>query len=499
MEEIVDLADEGEELGREMGVSEWLSWVVILSSVVLIVALPLLLRERLAAVAEAQAYEKPDVAMLMAGRYAVGTEHLFKGIRGGAAPKSATKINTDMTQSIDQEARNGPDKLRAAIVRAELEGGEAGLKAVNDVAAAYPKEADDAAILRKIYGGGGDFPDDATWKSFHERNGWFADLAASFGKPDSDSLRAATLRGGIITLVGTLVLLLFAVGMATIGVVLLIVAGVYFFKGKLPPKFPRTLGAVGDKRLFVQCFAIYLGGALVLGAVIKYVLMLGGIWGSLALPAAFAAALFWPKWRGMTWREWRMNVGLHSGAGVIRELFSGAVGYVAGLPIFGAGIAATIIITKLSGANPTHPITREISADPWTLAGLFVLASVWAPITEELMFRGSLFVHLEAALRVVDIGVGGVGDFRDHSSTGAGGVAGAGEPGVCAGGDTGMAREHFGLHDGACDQQYVCDHRDGGVDFLVEAGAVAGMVAGSVVGSTIGGGLTFTRDLVWAS
>jgi membrane protease YdiL (CAAX protease family) len=72
----------------------------------------------------------------------------------------------------------------------------------------------------------------------------------------------------------------------------------------------------------------------------------------------------------------------------------GAAGYLAGLPIMALGLVASALISKWTGADPTHPIAREINGDPWRIVLLLILASVWAPITEELMFRGSLFAHL---------------------------------------------------------------------------------------------------------
>ena len=87
-------------------------------------------------------------------------------------------------------------------------------------------------------------------------------------------------------------------------------------------------------------------------------------------------------------------MGLHAGRGFFKEAACGAIGYVAGLPVLVVGTLITVAISKMTGADPTHPISRVIRPDPLVMALLFLLASVWAPITEELMFRGTLFAHL---------------------------------------------------------------------------------------------------------
>src|SRR5258705_7683070 len=53
-----------------------------------------------------------------------------------------------------------------------------------------------------------------------------------------------------------------------------------------------------------------------------------------------------------------------------------------------------LVLTKFGGKVPSHPIVNEISTDFWSVIKLYLLASVWAPITEELLFRGAFFHHL---------------------------------------------------------------------------------------------------------
>jgi membrane protease YdiL (CAAX protease family) len=71
----------------------------------------------------------------------------------------------------------------------------------------------------------------------------------------------------------------------------------------------------------------------------------------------------------------------------------GIVGYIAGLPLLAAGAVVTLVLTRLSGAQTSHPIVNQ-AAGLQSALRLFVLASVFAPLAEESLFRGALFHHL---------------------------------------------------------------------------------------------------------
>jgi membrane protease YdiL (CAAX protease family) len=53
-------------------------------------------------------------------------------------------------------------------------------------------------------------------------------------------------------------------------------------------------------------------------------------------------------------------------------------------------------LSKLAGATPTHPIINYVNKGPLQVFLLYVVACVWAPISEETMFRGALFADLRA-------------------------------------------------------------------------------------------------------
>jgi membrane protease YdiL (CAAX protease family) len=211
--------------------------------------------------------------------------------------------------------------------------------------------------------------------------------------------------------------------------VLLIVAIVLISKGKLRmafgppasrrPGFPVHVAEGGqprqraaadshlpalpqDRRAYVQGFALfiscYVGGSLILRLLLvdlfKVPDAVTTIVGLVVLVLAVASGLSWPLFRGQRWSEWKAATGFHVGRGIVREILSGWTGYFAGFPILILGMLVTMVLVKLTGADATHPIMKELGGGPVSWTMVFLLATVWAPITEELMFRGMLFVHL---------------------------------------------------------------------------------------------------------
>jgi hypothetical protein len=114
----------------------------------------------------------------------------------------------------------------------------------------------------------------------------------------------------------------------------------------------------------------------------------------IGLAAAFVIGVASPLLCGQTRQQWHLTLGLHRGRGIWREIGGGLLGYIAGMPLMAVGLVLVILLSKITGIKGAHPIINELQGSPWELALVFLLACVFAPITEELMFRGALFAHL---------------------------------------------------------------------------------------------------------
>jgi membrane protease YdiL (CAAX protease family) len=234
---------------------------------------------------------------------------------------------------------------------------------------------------------------------------------------------------------------LFVVG--TAGVVLLIIGFVKLSSGQLRWRFARpilerewplhhetgegahdavmlaTPGSVWLETVAVF-FAMFLGIKLLatlaaaMGAP-KDVLIHATLWGQWLV----LLSIFWPMFRGMSFGRWRQEIGWRTNGSLMKEIGAGVVGYIAGLPIyFGMAfivVIITFIIGALTGSEP-HPAGNRLTevlegGGIFELILIFTLATMWAPIVEESIFRGCLFRHLRRRTGVVLAGLGSAAVF----------------------------------------------------------------------------------------
>jgi membrane protease YdiL (CAAX protease family) len=117
--------------------------------------------------------------------------------------------------------------------------------------------------------------------------------------------------------------------------------------------------------------------------------------GAMFLPL-IAIAL--PMRSGKSWHQIRLDIGLHCGAGFFRELFYGVTVYATAIPIVIVGAVFALLLSLIFPqelAQASHPIQKALAeGDTSQRVLLLFIAAVAAPIVEEIMFRGVLFVHL---------------------------------------------------------------------------------------------------------
>ena len=116
----------------------------------------------------------------------------------------------------------------------------------------------------------------------------------------------------------------------------------------------------------------------------------------------------YPLFRGVSFPQWREQIGLVAPKGVAREIGVGILAYFAGLPIFLAGLLISVILkvvfdlvqSQFGGGQPgpiSNPVFEAIvSSNPIMLILLISLVTIWAPFVEEAIFRGALFRHLRS-------------------------------------------------------------------------------------------------------
>ncbi|MFM9995152.1 MAG: lysostaphin resistance A-like protein [Phycisphaerales bacterium] len=323
---------------------------------------------------------------------------------------------------LDGLARTPEDVLRAAIVAAELHGGDLSEDALADVrerATAGSPLRRDAEIAEFIYRpppapdappaeNGAAPAADAEMIGFVKRHGWIGRVAAARanGIDDADYQR---LIGGGGAILGVLGVVFIGGGLATLlGLVLLVVAGLAW--SRTPPATRLRPPPPGGS-VFLETVAMFIAAFIALklcGAVVAVVFDDDAAT-TFALVAQWTLLLtaLWPGVRGVPLRRAFGTLGLHRGRGVLRELGSGVIGYIACLPFFIAGVLVSTALMLLwararamlglpEGEPPSNPIVEIIAEQrgSWLFVMFALLAALWAPMAEETIFRGALYGHL---------------------------------------------------------------------------------------------------------
>lgn len=278
---------------------------------------------------------------------------------------------------------------------------------------------------------------DAQKDGFKQRHGWFAELALSRGDATS-TLRETAARQGwmvLIVLIAVGTLVFFAAGA---GFVLLIVFVVQYFGGRwkwrmerprtetewpsepgIPDEAQRTVALATPGSVWLETVAVFFASFLGI-KLIGMGLHKAGVGGdalttfSLFAQWGIALSIFWPLVRGMTWERWKREIGWRAPRGVLREVGAGIVGYMAGIPVYFAMaavvVAITFMISFFTNSDPKpagNRITDLLEGGAlWQLVLIYLLATVWAPVVEESIFRGCLFRHLRRRTGVILAGLG---------------------------------------------------------------------------------------------
>ncbi len=319
--------------------------------------------------------------------------------------------------------RNGSIDQRCAVAILDAFGGDAeaakaALMAARDAAATLEQPLRGPALARidateAAVSGRELTPDES---ANLESMGYFHAVASALA-PGQEAAAGEVRTGGVRAIVLLFVFFGVVLVAGIIGLVLLVVVAVKSMSRPLP----ELAGSLRARMAAAEVFAIYLVAAAALNLLAIWTfrnrggeetdlgtvevdesLGVVGLALQMALMCVPLLAMAWPRRAGISWAETRSALGLHAGKGILREAFSGLAIYCMMLPLVGCGLIAYVALTALFGgddAPPSHPIVDEIRAGGASVVLIMVLASVAAPVIEEIFFRGAFFGSLRARWR----------------------------------------------------------------------------------------------------
>lgn len=318
-------------------------------------------------------------------------------------------------------ARTPPEKVYLGVALGEVKGAEAAIEQFETARAEAESDQlrQDIDLFEQIYRDAeADTPpslDPDVRQGLEDRHGFYARVALTYPLPKEDPERVG-LRSGAGSIV-VMVLGVVAIGLAIVagfglffaGIVLLVL-GRFRWRFKRPAPggsvFLETFG------LFVGLFLAFKLAGLAVVAIVGEesagwltLAMMGAQWSLLLVPA-------WPVLRGMPFGQWRRAIGLHTGEGLFKEMGCGIVAYLASIPLYIGAIVLVFLMLALKAiivgepeAPPTNPMIELVEqADPLLLALFFFTATIWAPLCEELIFRGAVYRHLRGHFPAVVAG-----------------------------------------------------------------------------------------------
>lgn len=253
--------------------------------------------------------------------------------------------------------------------------------------------------------------DNAALSRLENRHGYFGELARTIGRPETDPLRRAVLDDASALFARVMVLVSIAIVAGIAGFVLFAVAFVMRLTGRLRPRLNIQGGmSHWNRTLLLESFMVFLIGFVGVGAATGAIVKSGGPDLSELLLWLLLLTPLWPLLRGMRWQELHLALGWHANGaglkGVFKEAGLGVLGYLAGLPIVLVGVLIMFLMIVLTQSQPSHPAVDEATnADFATALKLYVLATLWAPMVEESIFRGTIYYNLRAWMHPLLSGV----------------------------------------------------------------------------------------------
>ncbi len=337
-----------------------------------------------------------DAVFRLNARYLLGSKTMFAGL----GPGQATDFGTQAIPQLEAQVQTPDQRIALAVIAAELVGTDQALERLASLNCdqSSPELVADIELLELIYGEETSPITAAQSAGLVARHGWFAELALSHKLPPDDPQRQGLITKATMVALAFAALFLCGLLLTAAGFVLFLVALVLRARARLQPAYPKFAQTASAQRTPYLETVFLVVGWMVVMALLRTVLgnpegPVAVLLGAIGLLTTLLI-LAWPRWRGQTRADLAVAVGWHRGRGVWREIGSGLIGYIAGIPILVLGLIAALVVARFIPGTPHHPVVDWIRAGGSGLFLTYLLACVWAPLVEETVFRGYFYHYL---------------------------------------------------------------------------------------------------------
>jgi membrane protease YdiL (CAAX protease family) len=297
---------------------------------------------------------------------------LAKNVLGKLAP---TPVPQDELEQLAKSAQTPQEKFRLQLLRWQASEQPISL---NELPAELP--ATDRQVLQAWLAGQTPIKEDL--ELFEDTHGWYAKLVRTLPPLSNEEVtkNLTTEAMQVLTLLSGAMLL--GMGAFITGLVLFIL-----FLAKKGWRQPMVwVGPpAGRGGPFYEGFSIFL--VSLVGMQDEQV----GGWGIFGV----ILGLLWPLLRGISWSEFRLHLGLFTNKGFWRDCFYGWKLWLMALPSLAVLMVVSTVLSAAFDLKIDHPINEAISSDGDNTM-IFLLAVVFAPVMEELSFRGLLLSGLRS-------------------------------------------------------------------------------------------------------
>lgn len=334
---------------------------------------------------------QPGIQITLQSKLAIGSTEMSKA----SGPQSPEKLQA--MENVAMVLQTPADQVRYAIMSAEIQGPDQAMATIEELRynphhyEITEAELADLDVLERIYTNQAIEPSQRL--RLMDRHGWFGDLATSFNATESSDAHQNPRASGMRVMIIGILIVIGAIMLGLAGLVLFIIAIVMLSTGKVRPRFV-SFANTRDTPILAESMAFFLAIFAVTGIISVY--MISNDMADLSLVALAMLTLcpLAPLLLGIDFRRYRHLIGLHTGEGLFKEIGCGLLGYLSGLPIIVGAFIFSIVLAFLFPIEYEHPTVDPFSGiGPLGLVLLVSLLVVWAPLVEEILFRGIFYSH----------------------------------------------------------------------------------------------------------